>query len=202
MKKYLPHLAVLFLLILLVIPLAAQQVKGERPKVGVILSGGGAKGIAHVGVLKVLEEAGLNIDYIGGTSMGSIVSGLYAIGYDTDSLHNLVVTLDWDRLLTDEISRRGLSIEEKPDHDRFFVSFPLRERKVKLPAGVVTGQNIENLFAELCAHINDTRNFNKFQIPYLCIATDVETGEEKVFREGNLAACMRASMAIPTVFSP
>ncbi len=126
-----------------------QNTPGQRPKVGLILSGGAAKGMAHVGVLKVIEEAGLKIDYIGGTSMGGLVSALYAIGYDADSLAGLVASLDWDRLLSDDIFRRELSIEEKPDFDRFFVTFPLQERKVKLPAGVVTGQNIENLFAEL-----------------------------------------------------
>ncbi len=202
MKKTIFILTTLCLLIGAGIPISGQTNASGRPRVGLVLSGGGAKGIAHVGVLKVLEEAGLKIDYIGGTSMGSIVSGLYAIGYDADFLHNLVLTMDWEKLLSDDISRRDLSIEEKPDYDRFFVSFPLQERKLKLPAGVVTGQNIENQFTELCSHINDIRDFRKFQIPYLCVATNVETGAEKVFREGYLPACMRASMAIPTVFSP
>ncbi|MFC2113591.1 patatin-like phospholipase family protein, partial [Bacteroidota bacterium] len=180
----------------------AQQDSSLRPKVGLILSGGGAKGIAHIGVLKVLEEAGLKIDFIGGTSVGSIVGGLYAIGYDAESLQKIVLTRNWDRLLSDEISRRDLSIEEKPDYDRFFVSIPLKERKVKLPAGMITGQNIEKEFAELCAHMHNSRDFAQFQIPYLCVATDVETGQEKVFREGYLPSCMSASMAIPTVFAP
>jgi NTE family protein len=173
-----------------------------RPKVGLVLSGGGAKGFAHVGVLKVIEEAGLTIDYIGGTSMGSIVGALYAIGYDADTLQQLVLTSDWNRLLSDNIPRRNLSIEEKPDHDRYFIAFPLKERKVKLPAGIISGQNIENRFAELCTHVSGIRNFSEFPIPYLCVGTDVETGEEKVFLEGYLPACMRASMAIPSVFTP
>jgi NTE family protein len=113
-----------------------------------------------------------------------------------------VLTRNWERLLSDEIPRRDISIEEKPDHDRFFISFPLRERKVKLPAGVVTGQNIENQFAELCAHVNHIRDFDRFPIPFLCVAADIETGREKVFRRGYLPACMRASMAIPSVFTP
>ena len=174
----------------------------RRPKVGLVLSGGAAKGLAHVGVLKVIEEAGLPIDYIGGTSMGGIVAALYAIGYDADTLSTLVRTVDWDRLLSDDIPRRELSIEEKPDYDRFVASFPLRERKVKLPAGVVTGQNIENLFAELCAHVFDIRDFNKFPIPFLCVSVDVEDGNEVVHRKGSLPAAMRATMAIPSVFTP
>ena len=200
MKKTPSLIPFLFLLAAGILPLGAQT--AFRPKVGVVLSGGAAKGIAHIGVLRVLEEAGLPIDYIGGTSMGSIVAGLYAIGYDADSLQKLVVTRNWDRLLSDDISRRDLSIEEKPDYDRFFVSFPLVERKLKLPAGVVTGQNIENQFSELCAHIYNIRDFNEFEIPYLCVATDVETGGEKVFHRGYLPSCMRASMAIPSIFSP
>ncbi len=174
----------------------------QRPKVGLILSGGAAKGMAHVGVLKVIEQAGLPIDYIGGTSMGGIVSALYAIGYDADTLAGLVATVDWDRLLSDDISRRELSIEEKSDYDRFIVTFPLQERKVKLPAGVVTGQNIENLFAELCSHVYNIRDFNKFQIPFLCVSVDVETGNEILHREGYLPSAMRATMAIPSVFTP
>ncbi len=181
---------------------AEPERNSRRPKVGLVLSGGGAKGIAHVGVLKVLEEAGLKIDFIGGTSMGSIVGGLYAIGYSADSLEKIVMTRDWEKLLSDNISRRDLSIEEKPDHDRFFVSFPLQERKVKLPAGLITGQNIENEFALLCTHINSIRDFHQFQIPYLCVGVDVNTGEEMVFRQGYLPSCMRASMAIPSVFTP
>ena len=200
--KYFSSLIILSTLSFVALPLEAQQNAQVRPKVGLVLSGGGAKGLAHVGVLKVLEEAGLNIDYIGGTSMGSIVGGLYAIGYDADSLEKLVLESDWDRLLSDDISRRNLSIEEKPDNDRFFVTFPLKERKLNLPVGMITGQNIENMFAELCTHISHIRDFDKFSIPYLCIGTDVESGKEMVFHQGYLPACMRASMAIPSVFSP
>ena len=174
----------------------------QRPKVGLILSGGAAKGMAHVGVLKVIEEAGLKIDYIGGTSMGGLVAALYAIGYDADTLASMVATLDWDRLLSDDIPRRELSIEEKPDNDRFIVSFPLQERKVKLPQGVVTGQNIENLIAELCSHVHNIQDFNQFQIPFLCVSADVATGTEVIHREGYLPGAMRATMAIPSLFTP
>jgi NTE family protein len=174
----------------------------QRPKVGLILSGGAAKGMAHVGVLKVIEEAGLKIDYIGGTSMGGLVAALYTIGYDADTLASMVATLDWDRLLSDDIPRRELSIEEKPDYDQYIVTFPLRERKVKLPQGVVTGQNIENLIAELCSHVHNVQDFNQLQIPFLCVSADVLTGTEVIHREGYLPSAMRATMAIPSVFTP
>jgi NTE family protein len=198
------HIVFIVLIMLLPVHRAGGQGTGtgKRPKVGLVLSGGAAKGMAHVGVLKVIEEAGLKIDYIGGTSMGGLVSALYAIGYDADSLAGLVSSVDWDRLLSDDIRRRDLSIEEKPDYDRFIVSFPLRERKVKLPAGVVSGQNIENLFAELCSHVHNIQDFNQFQIPLLCVSVDVATGTEVVHRDGYLPNAMRATMAIPSVFTP
>ncbi len=199
----------IFLLIILmgiICKLQAQQTDtgGEnmRPKVGLVLSGGSAKGIAHIGALKVIEEAGLPIDYIGGTSMGSIIGGLYAIGYDADSLEKIANAEDWNRFITDDIPRRDLSIEEKPDADRYYVTFPIRERRVQLPAGVIPGQNVENLLNLLCAHVYNVRDFNDFPIPYLCVAADITTGEEVVFREGYLPQAIRASMAIPTIFNP
>ena len=203
MRKF---IYVLFTAVIILVPgqwVLGQEVPPEqRPKVGLVLSGGAAKGMAHVGVLKVIEEAGLKIDYIGGTSMGGLVAALYAIGYDADTLASMVATLDWDRLLSDDIPRRELSIEEKPDNDRFIVSFPLQERKVKLPQGVVTGQNIENLIAELCSHVHNIQDFNQFQIPFLCVSADVATGTEVIHREGYLPGAMRATMAIPSVFTP
>ena len=203
MRKF---IYVLFTAVIILVPgqwvLGQEVPPGQRPKVGLVLSGGAAKGMAHVGVLKVIEEAGLKIDYIGGTSMGGLVAALYAIGYDADTLASMVATLDWDRLLSDDIPRRELSIEEKPDNDRFIVSFPLQERKVKLPQGVVTGQNIENLIAELCSHVHNIQDFNQFQIPFLCVSADVATGTEVIHREGYLPGAMRATMAIPSVFTP
>jgi NTE family protein len=183
-------------------PVKAQNSGAERPKVGLILSGGGAKGLAHVGVLKVLEEAGIRPDYIGGTSMGSIVGGLYAIGYSVDDLENIAKNTNWEYYLTDEISRRNLTIEEKEDYDRFFISFPVKDNKIKIPSGVINGQNIENLFNKLCAPVYNTRDFNDFQIPFLCIATDMETGEEVLFNKGYLPRALRASMSIPSIFNP
>ncbi len=203
MRKF---IQVLFIAVIILVPgqwAGGQEAQGgRRPKVGLVLSGGAAKGMAHVGVLKVIEEAGLKIDYIGGTSMGGLVSALYAIGYSADSLAVLVASLDWDRLLSDDIHRRDLSIEEKPDYDRFIVTFPLQERKVKLPQGVVSGQNIENTIAELCSHVHNIQDFNQFQIPFLCVSADVATGEEVIHREGYLPGAMRATMAIPSLFTP
>lgn len=182
--------------------MAGQKAYNGRPRVGLVLSGGGAKGFAHVGVLKVIEEAGLTVDYIGGTSMGAIVGGLYAIGYDASALEALATSQNWDKLISDGIPREDLSIEEKEDADRFFVSFPLREKGIQLPAGVIKGQNVENLFSKLCVNAYKVRDFDDFPIPYLSVAADIVTGEEVVIRHGYLPDAMRASMAIPTIFTP
>lgn len=181
---------------------AQNQVNATRPKVGLVLSGGGAKGMAHIGVLKILEEVGMPIDYIGGTSMGSIVGGLYAAGYSADELEKIITELDWEYLFTDEINRRYLSITEKRDKDRYILSFPLGKSGIELPEGIIRGQHIENKLSELCIPVYDIENFNDFPIPFLCIATDIDNGKKVVIREGSLARAMRASMSIPSVFAP
>lgn len=206
MKMIIRIYSLLFLLVNIPFCLNSQVNKTDseenRPKIGLILSGGGAKGLAHVGALKVLEEAGIRPDFIGGTSMGSIVGGLYAIGYSADSLEKIARSTDWDRLIGDVVYRRDLTIEEKEDNDRFFISFPIQERKIKIPSGLVNGQNIENYLNKLFAPVYDQRDFDEFDIPFLCIATDIETGEEVIFREGYLPEVLRASMSIPSIFNP
>jgi NTE family protein len=173
-----------------------------RPKIGVVLSGGGAKGLAHIGVLKVLEEAGIPVDFIAGTSMGAIVGGLYAIGYTARQLDSIARTTNWDEFLTDKVSRRNLSMIEKDESVKYFISFPIREKRISLPSGIVAGQNISRLFNQLTSSVYNQTDFSKFPIPYFCVATDVEKGESVVLKKGNLAEAMRASMAIPTVFTP
>src|SRR4030042_621382 len=180
----------------------SQSQENSRPKIGIVLSGGAAKGIAHIGALKVIEEAGLPVDYIGGTSMGGIMAGLYAIGYNASELEKIAINQDWTNLISDDINRRNISIEEKTDEDLFFVSFPIRESKISLPTGIIAGQNIENNINKLCAHVYNIRDFNQFQIPYLCVAMDLITGSEIVMRSGYLPEAMRSTMAIPSIFEP
>lgn len=180
----------------------AQEAPLQRPKIGVVLSGGGAKGLAHIGFLKVMEEAGIRPDYIGGTSMGSIIGGLYAMGYSVDSLEKIARNMNWGFYLSDEISRRNITLEEKADNDRFLLSFPIKKNKITIPSGIVNGQNIENYLNVLFAPVYHVRNFDDLQIPFLCIATDIETGNEVIFREGYLPDALRASMGIPSIFNP
>lgn len=186
----------------LLIPANAQDSLPRRPKIGLVLSGGAAKGIAHIGVLKVLEKAGIHVDYIAGTSMGSIVGGLYSIGYNADALENMVLSQDWMSLLGDEVNRRDLSVDEKDELGRYFVTFPMKQFRPKLPGGLKEGQNISMLLSRLSWRVHDISNFNQFPIPFCCVAADIATGEEVDIHSGHLPEALRASMAIPTVFTP
>lgn len=174
-----------------------------RKKVGLVLGGGGAKGVAHIGVLKVLEEAQIPIDYIAGTSMGAIVGGLYAIGYDAAEIDSMVRQQDWAMLLSDQVKRNELSFPEKENAERYIVSLPFgKEKKDRTISGVIKGQNLQNLFSELTVGYHDFKDFNQFPIPFACVAVNLVDGKEYVFHKGSLPLAMRSSMAIPAVFTP
>lgn len=191
------HLLVIFLVLLVSV-----DGYGQRKKVGLVLSGGGAKGVAHIGALKVLHEAGIPIDYIAGTSMGSIVGGLYAIGYDAHRLDSMVRTQDWAFLLSDKVYRYNLPFSEKERDEKYLISFPLSvNSRLKLPSGFISGQNIYNLFSELTIGYHDTISFLKMPIPFSCVASNLADGSAVVLNNGNLPLAMRASMAIPGVFT-
>ncbi len=182
---------------------AFQAFPRERKTVGLVLGGGGAKGMAHIGVIKVLEEAGIPIDYIAGTSMGAIVGGLYAIGYTASEIDSLVGIQDWTALLSDRVKRTSQSFPEKENSERYILSMPFGvEKKDRLPDGVIRGLNLQNLFANLTIGYHDSVDFQSFPIPFACVAVDVVAGRENVFRHGSLPVAMRASMAIPAVFTP
>ncbi len=181
---------------------AAQEPQRARPRVGLVLSGGGAKGFAHIGVLKVLEEAGIRVDYITGTSMGSIVGGLYAIGYDARSLERLVLEQNWSDLLNDEVSRRNLSMRDKDEYDKYILSFALRGFSIELPRGLIRGQKLSAKLSRFTLPYHHINDFSKFPIPFQCIGTDIETGQACVMDRGFLPEALRASMSIPSVFIP
>jgi NTE family protein len=184
------------------LPVHAQVTQGNRPKIGLVLSGGGAKGLAHIGVLKVLEEAGIIPDYISGTSMGSIVGGLYAIGYSAAELSTLNHTLNWQVLLSDNLSPRNVTFEEKHDYKRYFAELPIRNKKIMLPSGVLEGQNLSVYLSGMTWRTAGISSFDRFPYPYRCVGTDIINGEIVDFSSGDLALSMRASMAIPSVFTP
>jgi NTE family protein len=180
-------------------PLYAEE---KRPKIGLVLSGGGAKGIAHIGILKTLEEVGLTPDYITGTSMGSIIGGLYSIGYSANELEELVTTINWDEFLTNKIPMDKVAIEEKDYYGRYLLNFFMQDKKLSLPKGVIDGQALVELFSRLTRPVHGINDFNDFPIPYSCVATDIVTGLPVTLDKGSLAMAMRASMAIPSIFTP
>ena len=184
-----------------------------RPKIGLVLSGGGAKGAAHIGVLKYIEEAGIPIDYIAGTSMGSIVGGLYAMGYSSDEILSIITDVDWDRLISNQVDRQKTSYASKIEDRTQNITIPFsvqtdeeelqsRSFKNSLPTGIVSGDNVLNLFNSLSIGYSDPVSFNDFPIPFLCIATNMLNGEADVLDKGIVSKALRASMAIPILFDP
>ena len=192
-----------FLLLWLVGLMLVPSVMAERKKVGLVLGGGGAKGVAHIGVLKVLEEAGIPIDYIAGTSMGAIVGGLYSVGYTAAEIDSMVRWQDWSMLLSDRVKRSNLTFPEKENSERYVFSLPFgRSKKEITIQGMIKGQNLQNLFSDLTIGYHDSVDFNQLNIPFACVALNVVDGQEYVFHHGSLPLAMRASMAIPAVFAP
>lgn len=182
---------------------AETQSAYPRKKVGLVLSGGGAKGMAHIGALKVIEEAGIPIDYVVGTSMGSIIGGLYSIGYTPEQMDSMVRKQDWQFLLSDRIPRKDMNMTERETNEKFVISVPFSRNSIKeVTGGLIKGQNISNLFSELTLGYHDSIDFNQLPIPFACVAENIVNGEEVVFHNGELSTAMRASMAIPGVFTP
>jgi len=193
----------LFLLVITCSSFAITAQSSKRPKVALVLSGGGAKGFAHLGVLKVLEEEKIPIDIIVGTSIGSIVGGLYAIGYTADDIIKLAKEGNWPELLSDYVPRRELDQISKTEQQRYVISLPVAENKFPaLPGGMVNGQNVLNFFCGLMANVPEQADFTKFPVPFACVGTDLETGKEVIMTEGFLPTAIFASMAIPGVFVP
>ncbi len=180
----------------------SQTQQQDDPKVGLVLSGGGAKGLAHIGVLKKIEEAGVRIDYIGGTSMGAIIGGLYAAGYSAHQLDSIFKAVDFDRLIQDNIPRSAKTFYEKNQTDRYAITLPFDRFQVSLPSGISKGQNVYNLFSKLTDHVSDVENFDALPIPFLCVATNIENGKAVVLERGYLPRAISASGALPSLFSP
>ena len=175
-----------------------------RRRVAVVLSGGGAKGMAHIGVLKVLERAGIPVDIVTGTSMGSIIGGLYAIGYNANSLDSIVRVQDWSFVITDKEGMRSQSISDRQKQNTYLYSTSMTIGKRNLQAGgIIKGKNLAELFQQLCTGYADSLDFTRdLPIPFACVATDIIDNSEVDFHSGRLPQAMRASMAIPAAFSP
>ena len=188
--------------ILLLFLFAFNAYAQEAPKVGLVLSGGGAKGLAHIGALKVIEESGVKIDYIGGTSMGAIVGALYASGYSANELDSIFRNTDLSKLVQDNVPRGTKSFYDKDDSERYALGLPFNNFKVSFPEAISGGQNIYNELVRLLFHVKDIRDFNKLPIPFLCIATNVETGTQVLLDKGYLPEAIMASGTLPSLFEP
>jgi NTE family protein len=182
--------------------LIAQDTIPKRPKIGLVLSGGGAKGLAHIGVLKVLEEAGVQIDFIGGTSMGAVIGGLYASGYKANQLDSIFKNLNYEAIVQDYISRGAKNFHEKNYDERYALNLPFKKLRVGFPLAFSKGLYNYHVINLLTRHVRHVTDFNKLPIPFLCIATDIETGEQVVLNKGYLPQAIAASSALPSLYSP
>lgn len=174
----------------------------DEPRVGLVLSGGSSKGFAHVGVIEALEAAGVRVDVVAGTSMGSVIGGLYAIGTSPDSIKGLIRQADWGRALNDDVGRRHRFLHERRLDERAILTLPIEDGSVRLPAGVAAGSNIMRLAERATWPVATVRSFDDFGRPFVAVATDIETGEAVVLREGTLSEVMRASGSLPGALEP
>ena len=176
--------------------------KEGRPKVGVVLCGGGAKGFSQIRILKAIDEAGIPIDYIAGTSIGSIMGALYAVGYDPDMMEKLVREQDWNQVIYDKVPRVYMPVEQKMYERQYLATFPIMNNKLKVKSSVVDGVYVNLLMSRLMLPASNIHDFNKLSVPFFCIATDVEHARQYEMNKGNLARSVRASMSIPFFFKP
>jgi len=171
-------------------------------KVGLVLSGGGAKGLAHIGTLKIIDSLGIRVDYIGGTSMGAIIGSLYASGYTGKQIDSIFKKTNFDVLIQDELPRSAKTFYEKEDSERYAITLPFDNFKVAFPSSISKGQNVYNMLAQLLLHVDAIDDFSKLPIPFLCIATDIEKGEQIILDKGYLPDAITASGAFPSLFEP
>lgn len=194
------------LFILLFITCCTLQLSSQnRPKVAVVLAGGGAKGVAHISALKTIEEAGIPIDMVVGTSMGSIIGGMYCVGYSPDSMRTIVGSRDWVKLIMDNPDYGNTHVSARLNDENYILRMSIDHKDRSQSggrAGVIQGRNVMKFFRSLTEHLPDSINFDDLPVQFACVATNAFTGEAKVFTQGSLPQSIRASMAIPTVFTP
>lgn len=207
MKHFLPRICTWACCLLLAVPVAAEEPAAaipDRPRVGLVLSGGGARGLAHVGVLKVLEEQRVPIDAIAGTSMGAVIGGLYASGMTAAEIEALVRTLNWNSAFRDRPPRGDLNFRRKQDDREYLVRFPLgvKSGDFRVPRGLIQGQRLTQILRRETIAVAGIDDFDRLPTRFRAIATDLETGERKVLAHGDLAQALRASLSAPGVFAP
>jgi NTE family protein len=193
-------LTLLFLFFVCVIN--AQQKPEQDIKVGLVLSGGGAKGLAHIGALKIIDSLEIRIDYVAGTSMGAVIGALYASGYLGKQLDSIFDKVDFNDIISDYLPRTVKTFYERDNSEKYAITLPFEKFKIKLPSGLSSGQNLFNLFSKFTLHVSDIKDFSKLPIPFFCIATNIETGKAVILDKGSLAKALSASSAFPSLFQP
>ncbi len=201
MKIKSPFLKVLLLTLSFILLSANSLLAQQRPKVGLVLSGGGAKGIAHIGVLKAIDSAGLKIDYVTGTSMGSIIGGLYSVGYSGNQIEQVTKKLNWDELLSGKPIYKYVSIDEKDEFGQYSAEVGIKDGKAQLATGLIDSQELWLILNRMFLPVYNIKDFSKFSIPFKCITTDLSNGKAIVISNGDIVKGVRASMAIPSVFT-
>ncbi|WP_084708738.1 patatin-like phospholipase family protein [Siansivirga zeaxanthinifaciens] len=201
MQNQIKYILTFLLLFTGFVGISQSQQKHDR-KVGLVLSGGGAKGLAHIGVLKVLDSLGVKVDYVAGTSMGAVIGGLYASGYSGNQLDSLFNEVDFDKLINDDLPRVSKPFFERNNSEKYAITLPFENFKVALPSALSKGQNVYNLLAKLTLHVNSIQDFEKLPVPFFCVATNVENGKAVFLNHGNLAQAISASAALPSLFQP
>ncbi|XVJ70947.1 MAG: patatin [Rhizobacter sp.] len=183
---------------------SSSETANQRPRIGLVLSGGGARGLAHVGVLKVLEREGIPIDAIAGTSMGAIIGGLYASGMSAQQLEAVLLKLQWDRVFAARVERPFLSQRRKEEDFEIssILELGVRDGELRLPLGAISGRGLESLLRHYTLRVSQVNRFDALPIPFRAVATDMETGQAVVMADGDLALAMRSSMSVPGVFAP
>lgn len=196
------HIVILVLLLGLIVNTSVFAQKKEELKVGLVLSGGGAKGFAHIGVLKVIDSLGIEVDYIAGTSMGAVIGSLYSTGYSGKQLEAFFNSQDFNVLINDEFERSSKTFYERENAEKYAVSLPFENLKISLPSALSRGQNVYNLLYQLMLPVKEINDFSQLPIPFFCVATDIETGESIIMDRGSLAESVTASGALPSLFEP
>ncbi|WP_452230350.1 MULTISPECIES: patatin-like phospholipase family protein [unclassified Lacinutrix] len=180
----------------------SQELEQEDLKVGLVLSGGGAKGLAHIGTLKVIDSLGIRIDYVAGTSMGAIIGSLYASGYSGIEIDSIFKGVNFDDIISDNLPRKAKTFYERDNSEKYAITLPFKKFKVKLPRALSRGQNTLSLLTKLTLHVSDIDDFSKLPIPFFCVATNIENGEAVYLESGSLPQSILASGAFPSLFQP
>ncbi|OBQ54164.1 patatin-like phospholipase family protein [Tamlana sp. s12] len=199
MSQKIKFICLLILIICIQFPINAQE---KKPKVALVLSGGGAKGVAHIPVLQKLDSLGIVPDLVVGTSMGSVVGGLYSMGYSGNDIASILNKLDWTNLLGGRVTLARVGNEEKSEFDNYLVGLNWQNKKPSISTGLLNDQNLRELLALLTYPVYGVHDFDELPIPYRAVATDIVHGNEVVIKGGSLLTAMRASMSIPSIFKP